>query len=290
MLWKEMFAASVTKKRSGWALRIGATLLVIAIALPLVTSLTTGFLGPRVSYRNYMEMATVMACTTGSILILLAGSRAAGLVTHERERDTWLSLLTTPQQASEIVTAKTAGNLYAFRWQLLGVCSIPLLGVVLSPIATLAALGTVLVVIIGAWAATAIGLAVSLRMKNSVKAVGTTVFILLAIGAFYSPLAAAFAALTGLSEEGFALFVFTPLVPLLVAMPMMFSTGDSFPDWFPVVFCLGVGLYLFVAFAVTWSNAAMFDRLCERGSSSSASTSPRSPREAPLVNSGEHPS
>ncbi len=271
MLWKEMFAASVAKKGSRWAKRIGVLLLVLIVALPLVTTLWnasirggTGWASP---IMQYMQTAVMMSTTCGSIVLLLIGARAAGLVTHERERETWLTLLTTPMSSTEILAAKMLGNLYAFFWPLVGVVMIPLLGVLLDWSAVLATLGTLLTLASVGWAATAIGLAFSLRMKSSIKAVGATTLVLLSVGLFYSFMAMAFFAIAGGSEESFAVFVFPPLVPMLIAMPSIlavdgFGGGD---EWMMPSYIAGIIFYTAVGIVVSTNNAQAFDRICQRG-------------------------
>ncbi|TWT99185.1 ABC-2 family transporter protein [Botrimarina colliarenosi] len=264
MLWKEMFAASVKKQTSKWAMRIGVTLLVIVVGTPLVTLLVGGLARYRsIDFEDYMQLATGMVGTCGSILVLLMGSRAAGLITYEHERDTWLSLLTTPLPAGEIVTAKTLGNLYAFRWPLIGVVLMPLLGTLLDISAVLATLGVAATLGCLSWTATAIGLAVSLRMKSSIKAIGVTVFVLLSIGAFYSGLAGTFAGLSGASEESLSLLIFPPLAPFLLIVPVI-AVFDSTPDYIMASYFVGLILYGAVGFFVTLGNTARFDQLCGR--------------------------
>lgn len=270
MLWKEMFAASVAKRRAKWVLRLGVILLFAAVATPLATTLVMGVFWPRGnSFEDYMAVATSMVSACGSLVALLAGTRAAGMISHERERDTWLSLLTTPLEARDIVAAKSLGNLYAFRWQYSGVVAIPLSGALLDLRAIPAAIGVAVVLACVVWAATAIGLAVSLRMSNSVKAVGVTTFVLLAIGVFYTFLASIFFALAGAYGDSMALVQFPPLVPMILVIPMMLAASEGtnyYPDWFPAVVVAGILFYLFLAMVFTTSNVNLFDRLCQRGS------------------------
>ncbi|MEO0531174.1 MAG: ABC transporter permease subunit, partial [Planctomycetota bacterium] len=267
MLWKELFAASVTKRGSKWLPRIGVTLLVVAVGGPLVGMLVASIANfYSTDYQDYMGLVVGLVCVCGSILLLMLGSRAAGLITHERERDTWLSLLTTDLSSSEIIAAKTWGNLYALRWPLVGVMLMPLLGVLLDYTAVFATLGVIAALAAVGWATTSIGLAASLRMKSSTKAVGMTVFILLAIGAFYTPLAAMFFALGGgASGDAVTVIAMPPLVPFLLAFPVIVAVEGAPPDEVYVAFFAGLLFYTFVGFAMTASNINLFDSLCQRG-------------------------
>ena len=53
------------------------------------------------------------------LLLLLLAARASGLVTYEKERDCWHSLVATPLTGREIMRGKMWGNLYSIRWPLL---------------------------------------------------------------------------------------------------------------------------------------------------------------------------
>lgn len=267
MLWKELFAASVTKRGSKWGRRLGVFVLVAAVGGPLGGMLVAGLANTaRVDFEDYMGLVVGMVGVCGSILLLMAGSRAAGLICHERERDTWLSLLTTDLSSAEIVNAKTWGNLYAFRWPFVGIVLMPLLGALLDIAAVLATLGVIAVLVCVGWAATAIGLAASLRMTSSIKAVGLTVLLLLSIGAFYSALAGTFLALGGADSEAMAFLVFPPLVPFLLVFPAIFCLDNGTPpDEMVVAYFAGLIFYTFLGFAVSASNVAIFDKVCQRG-------------------------
>lgn len=272
MLWKEMFAASVAKKesrRATWARRLGMGFLFCVIFGTLLVTLWQAFLGMfEIDFKYYMGVATAMSVTCGSILMLMMGSRAAGLVTNERERDTWLSLLTTPLTAADIVNAKVLGNFYAFRWAIIGVVLMLLLGACLDLTAVIPAVASLLTMACCGWAASAIGLAFSLRMKSSIKAVGCTILLLLAIGALYTPLAMTFVTLSGAPDESVMLLVIPPCVPFLFSMPpfalMQLGGGNQGMEIAAYVF--GLLFYAFIGFVVTMSSVSTLDEVCGRGS------------------------
>lgn len=272
MLWKEMFAASVKKKetfRAVWIRRLGIGVLLLVVFGTLLTMLWQAYLGVfEVDFEGFMWVASAMTTTCGSILMLMMGARAAGLVTNERERDTWLSLLTTPLTAGDIVNAKVLGNFYAFRWAIVGVALIPLLGVLLNPIALFPTLATLATIACAGWAASAIGIAFSLRMKSSIKAVGGAVLLLLAIGAFYTPLAVTFVSLAGAPDESVMLLVLPPCVPFLFMIPInavAFGLGSE-REWLFAAYFAGLLFYAFLGFTVTMSSVSTLDRVCGRGS------------------------
>jgi len=272
MLWKEMYAATAPQLGRAWVRRLGWGLLCLLVAAPLVIAFGSALNRPgsRVG-GDYLETATALACTCGSVLLLMAGARAAGLVTSEKERDTWLSLLTTDLSAAEIVTAKLWGVLYAVRWPLIGITAMPLVGAVFKPAMLPATLGFVAAVLIIGWAASAIGLAFSLRMTSSTKAVGATVFTLAGIALFYPAVATFVLASMGPEEEVLAVVAWPPLAPMLLAIPLM-AVSDSLDGVLWVTFFVGLLFYAFLGVAVTLSLVSAFDRLCQRSVARVSST------------------
>lgn len=263
MVWKEMFAAKTAKSRRQRVLRsIGLALLVLSVFGPL--SLVIYFQGGsgRIA-REYAQMVMMYVGACGPLLVLLMGSRAASLISQERERDTWLSLLTSDLSAKDILRAKTVGNFYAHRWMLLGLTLIPLSGVILMPTMVFSALGVLGVALLCGWAATAIGLAYSLRLSTSTKALTATVFTLLGIGLFYTFLIGGFFAFAGVGGKAIEILAVPPLVPMLFTMP--FWLLEYVKAEMLVPFVLGCLFYAFLGFTVGVSNESMFDRVCERG-------------------------
>ena len=283
MLWKEMFAASVRKRSTKkWVGRLGIGLLLLAVGSPLAVMLYGVFTGQwEVDYETYMGVATGIVTACGSILVLLIGSRAAGLVTYEHERDTLVSLLSTPLDSAAIISAKTWGNLYAYRWPLMALVLIPLLGALIDITAVLGAVGVVASLGVLSWAATAIGLAVSMRMKNSIKAIASTMFLMLSIGLFYSLFAMMFSALSGAGDEELALLVFPPLAPFLLGFPLILFTESMPPSQIVAAYFIGVAFYAGIGFFVTVSNKQWFDKAT--GRSADRLAAPVVPAHQPLA-------
>jgi ABC-type transport system involved in multi-copper enzyme maturation permease subunit len=283
MLWKEMFAASVRKRSTKkWVARLGIGLLLLAVGSPLAVMLFGVFTGQwEVDYEAYMGVATGIVTSCGSILILLIGSRAAGLVTYEHERDTLVSLLSTPLESEAIISGTSWGNLYAYRWPLMALVLITLLGALIDITAVLATVGFIASLAVLSWAATAIGLAISMRMKNSIKAIAAAMFLMLSIGLFYSLFAMTFSAISGAGDEGMALFVFPPLAPFLLAFPLIISTESSTPEFVYAAYFIGLGFYAALGFFVTVSNKQWFDKAT--GRSAERPEPPATPVHQPLA-------
>ena len=77
--------------------------------------------------RSFCEYATCMSTFLSCCGLLLLTARAAGSITSEKERDCWVSLISTPLDARQIVKAKILGSL----WSLRGL--VPFLAVVWLP-------------------------------------------------------------------------------------------------------------------------------------------------------------
>ena len=112
MLWKELFAESAAA-RLGWVGRTVVGVLVLAIVIPLLGSFYESW---NKRPQQFIGLALVLSNFVGCFGLLIVAARAATLITSEKERDCWVSLLGTPLSAADIVQAKLLGNLYAARW------------------------------------------------------------------------------------------------------------------------------------------------------------------------------
>ncbi len=104
---------------------------------------------------------------------------AAGSISNERERDTWISILGTPLTAREIILAKMAGAIWSVRAIWLTIAALWCVGIVcgavfpFSPLLTTFTMGVYL-----AYGA-ALGVNLSLWSKSSIRAQGFAVGILI---------------------------------------------------------------------------------------------------------------
>ena len=166
---------------------------------------------------QFYGWAAFIIAAGGSVGLLTLGARVAGSVSYEKERDTWLTLLTTPMSAEEIVSAKLLGNLYAYRWLYLGLISPLCLGCLLKPIGIILIPLQLYILLITSMAASAAALLISLQVKSSVKAIGLTIGLILFCGGGYMPFAGLFAAIFRSNE--LKVLMMAPCVPFLLAVP-----------------------------------------------------------------------
>jgi ABC-type transport system involved in multi-copper enzyme maturation permease subunit len=126
MMWKEVFAEPGL--RLNWFGRIIVGLLVLASFVPVVfighwffaaTSRWSGASGID-SWENLALAMNVWVRVVGTLvaclLLLAVAVRAAGTVSGERDRQTFDSLLTTPLDSTDILSAKWLGSILSVRW------------------------------------------------------------------------------------------------------------------------------------------------------------------------------
>jgi hypothetical protein len=244
MLWKEAFAPTA-KTRLGF-LGVAANAVVVFIALGM-----TGyfFVMAVLEFRGFRDeeffiFAAIETVILGICFMLLLAARAAGLVTLEKERDCWISLLSTPLSGAEIMRAKMLGNLYAARWGyvlllvtwLLAACFDPRY-LLLIPLLTGSFFMCTLFV-------TNVGLEYSLSSSTSLRAMGATLATVLFVGGGYFFCGCfCFAAARGEPQD--VLFLgFAPLLPYLIAAPaILFATGTDDPEASQFVIAFGLGMF-----------------------------------------------
>jgi ABC-type transport system involved in multi-copper enzyme maturation permease subunit len=119
MVWKELFAetAAINLRRFGQIIIIVlfAAAVVPAYWMFIYYSNSTwgGVSNVREEIATYTMVLTPILMHAALLIIMV---RAAGSITAERERDSWLTLISTPMSGAEIVWGKILGSLYAARW------------------------------------------------------------------------------------------------------------------------------------------------------------------------------
>ena len=190
MLWKECIArTSVTRLgilgRVTLLLLIGLTFLIQGLIFYSEWDRADRQGGLFDQGEGLLISTTTITGFFGAGLVLLGGLRAAGLIANEKERDCWISLISTPLEAHQIIWGKVGGNLYAFRWMLLPIGVIWLSQLVFSPLYLIAIPLHLLAIVATLYFATAVGLSFSLKFDSSLKAIGATLGTLIFVGGGY---------------------------------------------------------------------------------------------------------
>lgn len=286
ILWKEMFAASVTPRKKRVKNRVAAILTTLVLGGLILWQFFLALVSPRAeSHEEYFVWAAFVLGVGGGVTLLYAGIRAAGLVAYEKERQTWDSILTTPLSAEEIVLDKILGNLYTFRWVYVGLLLVLVLGGVLYPPGLLLVPVEAYLLAVTGVTATMVGLLASLQVKSSVKAIGVTIAALVFMGGGYFPLVAMFGVLVS-SEELMALAL-APCVPFLIVGPFICTFGTP-PGEVVGALVMGAAGYGALAFILVASAQSHFDHFCGRGAGDWQSQE-TDPWQAPLATSSQPP-
>jgi len=192
VFWKEAFFSSAADglgHKIARVILIG--LLVVAVIGTLVASQAAfGELrdhGYRYENPRFYEQRLALnfglrfgsAVAMGIGLLWLASQTAAG-ISSEREQDTWLSLLATPLDGSEILRGKMLGPLRAAAPFGVTLGALWLIGLAAGAVHPLGLLNAIVVVALLAWFTTALGTYISLRSQLTWKARMWTQGILIA--------------------------------------------------------------------------------------------------------------
>jgi len=281
MLWKEAFAPTA-KVRLGFV-GVAANAIIVVVACFFTAYffyLAMTEIGG-IDEEIYYYYAGTVTVVLGTGFMLLMAGRAAGLVTIEKERDCWISLLSTPMTGGEIMRAKMLGNLYAARWGLIILTGIWLLGgffdvryLLMVPLLAGSFLLCILFV-------TNVGLEYSLASSTSLRAMGATLATVFFIGGGYLFCCCfTFAAAGGGDGGGFDLMAvgMAPCLPYIVSAPAwLFANGVDSSEWKEMLAAYIIGVIGYaIANAVLAADLSMrFDQRSGRTIDSPAAQSLR---------------
>ncbi|MGI9458026.1 MAG: ABC transporter permease [Aeoliella sp.] len=287
MLWKELFARTAATK-FGFLGRISLAIIMIGTVGIAIWVYILMFSNPGGWWgspgEQYLQTSVSITCVLGVGSVILMGLRAAGLVTYEKERDCWLSLLSTPLTGAEILGAKVVGNLYAFRWMLLPLMIIWFLQLTLSPqyviaipmhLATIGATGLF---------ATAVGLVYSLKFTSSLKAIGATVGTLFFTGGGWM-LCCCVPLMFGGGDDDIMKFAMAACVPFLQVMPGPIMVVEDIwrhdGAWMVIDYFVGTAGYAIAGMVILSSIIGSFETMVGRTGSNEILGHP--PRIAPTI-------
>ncbi len=142
----------------------------------------TGGYSSRDQFNSFLRFVTTfLYVITG----LTVASSAAAAVSSEREEDTWLSLITTELSGAEILTGKMFGAFWSVRFFLFILVTLWGIGLAAGAIHPFGVIAQALDYTIYLWFASALGTALSLRARNTTRAMATTVGLLLGMNVGY---------------------------------------------------------------------------------------------------------
>lgn len=269
MLWKEMFAGTA-KTRFGIVGTVAIAVILVATYGVTLYNFREALSDSR--WRRPEDFFTYLSVLTGlmgSGMLLLLAARAAGLVTTEKERDCWNSLLATPLSGREIMAGKMWGNLYGMRWPLAMLASAWALGVWIDPGFFWAALFMGATFLLTAWYTTNLGLSFSLSSQTTLRAMGATLATLVFTSGGYLFCCCVVMA-NNVGGRGDEMMILAPCIPFLLAFPAVayydFFVGSYFgrEEGFAIAYCFGLLLYFIAGGLLYLYMTANFDRLAGR--------------------------
>ena len=245
MIWKEMVTAKSAHKL-GWAGRIAMGIILLSV------------LGSDWYWFFYFSakdgaIATIVITVfLGCGMLLLLAARGASAITSEKEKDTWITLLSTALSGREIIVAKIVGNLYAGRGVLVLLAILWGAQCLRTPLLIAAVPFLVVSLIIFALFVTMVGILYSLRSRNSIRAIGATLATTLFIGGGY--LFCFIPLLTGTNDSE---IVLTAFIPFLLMFPGMIVIHGHPPHE------AMYAAYFFGLIAYTGGGAVIFATIAE---------------------------
>ncbi len=274
MLWKELRENSLWSYGKFWWIAI--SLAVIGFVGPILWKFSeevelNGWWRYSSRYNNFQSTTGGMLTFAICVVLLLAGVRAAGCITGEREKDTWITLLSTPLAARDIVRGKILANLKLALW-LLPIWALVIgLRFVLSPSELLCVPFSLIVGTVLALFATALGTYISLASRTTMRAQATLMFALAFVAGGYLFCCIPF--MRGVSDG--RQLAFTLCAPFLIYVSMAIDhlsdevAGQA--SGFIMVTVAGTLLFAFAAGVLCRLCEMHFDRLNQRITSPSES-------------------
>jgi ABC-type transport system involved in multi-copper enzyme maturation permease subunit len=223
MLWKELYAEPGASKLG--LLGYGLLALIFVGLCGLTVYLFLEFQSRNSYYRSGAEEFCQYAITMSTFLcccgLLLSTARAAGAITSEKDRDCWVSLISTPLAAREIVKAKIIGSLWSLRGLAPFVAVVWLPAVILRPSYIWGIAGTLAEMAILAVFTSSFGVYCSIRAKTTIRAVCGALAITILVGGGYLCCCVPLIAMNSHSgpDDDAMGFVLAPCMPALLFEP-----------------------------------------------------------------------
>jgi len=278
MLWKERYVSrtSVVTKLVGGVivLVLGGVFLYSAYdwVLPAYQEVITYGYGSVTQHMGRDALNRFVRLLTGftyTAWVLGIASAASSGIVYEREADTWTSLVATPLDGLEIVRAKLIGAIWGTRWIGAFLLFLFTLGLTSGAVHLLGFMAGVVETVVFVWFAAALGTFISLRAKNSGRAMTATVGILVFLNGGYT--------LCCIPLRPDTMFIAVGVTPLLESVSLvtyedlhrLFRSGAS--DYVSrrdielfMACVVGTIAYGIAALVLTVSSVSLFDDVAER--------------------------
>jgi ABC-type transport system involved in multi-copper enzyme maturation permease subunit len=210
-----------------------------------------------------------------ALWLLSAAGAAASSVTIELEKDTWVSLTSTPLSGWSILRAKALGAIWNQRGFAAVLAFVWLLALATGAVRPIGVLASVLLVGILTWLVVALGMHASLRATSTSRALVTTIVSLCLLNGYPLILILWFGGLLDW-DSSFTLLGFMPRLAVAPLVSPQFALdpwwGAAKPlgsyfnplDFAPIGRLLLLGFYVATATVLTWRVVFRFDDWLDR--------------------------
>jgi ABC-type transport system involved in multi-copper enzyme maturation permease subunit len=273
MYWKELYAEPGSSRLGllGYGLMAAIFAVVCGITIYMyLDSIESQRYYPRGD--SLVQYAVSMGAFLSCCGLLVLTARAASAITSEKERDCWVSLIATPLDGRQIITAKILGNFWSLRWLAPFVAVVWLPALIVRPDCCLFGITLSLLqcCILAAFAAT-LGVAYSLGAKNTLRAIGAALGTVLLVGGGYLMCCCPVIAIGSGPGSGRVMELgLAPCIPFLLGWPgaacQMIVDGQRFSEFggFMAACLLGTIGYLVATAVLFATNVESFDAKSER--------------------------
>jgi len=195
MLWKERYVSrttAITKASSALIMLVVGALLsyhTLDFALPAFREVLESGYGAISGYNSACQqfhgfLRGVCCLIYVAWTLAVAGAAAHGLA-HEREEETWTSLIATPLSSLEIIRAKMFGAFWGMRWMGLLLLALCLLGVAAGAVHPFGFAAVTIESAAFVWFADALGTYYSLKTRSSSRALVASIATLVLLNGGY---------------------------------------------------------------------------------------------------------
>jgi ABC-type transport system involved in multi-copper enzyme maturation permease subunit len=196
MIWKECTGSLSVGSRTRAVMLLllsvvaiaGLGYLVVDLGIPAFREMSEYGTGTPGTWRARWALNFSVRTITAVLYILtslMLGASAATGITTEHERDTWVSLVSTPLDGPEILKAKVMGAFRRVRAPLAALACVWLIGVCCGAVHPLGGIGAAVATAIYSVFTAMLGTYISLRFKSSARAIATTIAVLVFVNGGY---------------------------------------------------------------------------------------------------------
>ena len=271
MMWKEKYVARLGGATKGLILFGGLVVAgIVAYSVSDEFLMACGELaregysdtGP---HRRNMNVFFRITCSIIYVVWMLGiASATAGGVTSEREEDQWLSLTSTPLDGREILRAKMLGPIWGFKPVVFLLVGLWITGLISGSIHPVGFLASVVNLVVFTWFLVALGTCISLRSRNSLRSLASTIALLIFLNGGYL-----FCCIPMRPDTNMILAFSTPVLMGMVLVPgeELTKLGLGNDRWLTegmMANVIGVVFYGLAAAGLTLWMFNAFDRIVDR--------------------------